>query len=169
MLRTVTVLVVSTALLAGCQSRLNPFNWFGGSTPAPAAQTTQEVNPLIPTRTGIFGARRAEEAVYLGGPIEAVTELSVERVPGGAIIRASGVTLLQGVYDVRLTPANDDEVPVNGVLTYRLEGVQNPQVTAQGTAASREVVAARKVTDNMLRGVNTIRVEGLQNARISSR
>ncbi|MDW4496368.1 hypothetical protein R5H30_00115 [Sulfitobacter sp. D35] len=166
---TLSVLLVSALLLPACNSNLNPVNWFGSSTPAPVTEPIEATNPLIPTRTGLFGSRRAEVAVYRGTPIDSITDLTIERVPGGAIVRASGISARQGVYDVRLTPANPEVAPVDGVLTFRLEGLRNPEVASQGTPASREVTAARKITDNTLRATHTIRVEGLQNARVSSR
>ena len=41
--------------------------------------------------------------------------------------------------------------------------------TAIGGPATREVTAARKVTDQQLRGVSAIRVEGVRNARVARR
>ncbi|XDA99755.1 hypothetical protein AB1M95_07600 [Sulfitobacter sp. LCG007] len=167
---TLTVLLVSATLVSACSTKLNPANWFGRSKSVRTVQAPAEVNPLIPTSTGLLGGgRRDEVEVYAGTPVEAISDLKVDQVPGGAIVRATGITLLQGVYDVRLTPVTEDEGPVNGVLVYRLEGVRDPEVRTQGTVASREVTAARKVTNQMLSGVRTIRVEGIQNARVSSR
>lgn len=163
---TVSALLVSTLTLSACggfrDSRVNPFNWFGRSEPAPVATTVEETNPLIPGSTGLFRSNRAPE-VYQGQPIDTVSDLVIERVPGGAIIRATGVAAVQGVYDVRLTPANEDEAPVDGVLTYRIEGLRQAG-TPQGTPATREVIVARKVTSQMLANARTIRVEADRNA-----
>ncbi|WP_298921499.1 hypothetical protein [uncultured Roseobacter sp.] len=170
MRKTVSALLVSTLVLAGCGTRLNPFNWFGGSESAPVVPASaQEKNPLIPERTGLFQSRGRGEEVYLGSPIQVIDELVVERVPGGAIIRATGTAAVQGIYDVQLTPANEDEEAVDGVLTYRLEGLQRADLRVQGAPATRQVTAARRVTDRMLEGTRTIRVEGVQNARQSRR
>ena len=170
MRKTVSVLLVSTLVLSACggfrDSRVNPFNWFGRGEPAPVAATSEETNPLIPTRSGLFRSNRDRDA-YLGEPIDSISDLVIERVPGGAIIRATGVAARQGVYDVQLTPANDEMV-VEGVLTYRLEGLRQGG-TAQGTPATREVIVARKVTDQTLAGARTIRVEAARNALQSRR
>lgn len=176
-MRVLTVTLLTAALiLSACaavrDSRVNPFNWFGRGQSEPVVQTTaEEVNPLIPNRNErrfrIFGRNTNE--VYLGTPIDQVSSLVVERVPGGAMIRASGISPFQGAYDVRLTPANDDELPVDGVLTYRLEVVQPSRARRGGPERVRTVTAARRVTDNQLAGVRTIRVEGVRNAQSSRR
>lgn len=168
-----TVLLVASMGLGACgvvrDSVLNPGNWFGRSTSVPVESTdTTPVNPLIPKTSGLFASRRAKNALYIGEPFDEIVDLTVERVPGGAIIRATGRAARQGTYSVQLTPANEDEAAVKGVLTYRLEGIA-PTNTAQGTPPTREVTAGRKLTDQELRGVRTIRVEGLRNARVVRR
>lgn len=166
---TVSALLASTLLISGCssisESRANPFNWFGDDEP-PAAQpvSSEEANPLIPDNTGLFGASRAENARYKGTPIDAISAVTLERVPGGVIIRATGVAATQGIYEPRLTPDNADESPVDGVLTYHLEAVRAEDVTVQGPTETREVIVARKLTEQELGNTRIIRVEGLQNS-----
>ncbi len=166
------ILLVASTTLGACgfvrDSALNPGNWFGRST-SQAVPSAEATNPLIPTSTGLFARRGAEEEVYEGTLFEEVVDLRVERVQGGALIRATGRAARQGIYEVQLTPATEDEVPVDGVLSYRLEGIAPDRATAAGTPASREVTAARKVTDQQLAGVRSIRVEGLRNAQVSRR
>ena len=173
MRKTFSALLVSTLVLTGCatvrDSRVNPFNWFGNARSEPLTQAEVNTNPLIPTRSGLFASARAKEAVYTGRPFDQVTDLTIERVPGGALIRVTGLAARQGIYDVQLTPANEDELPVDGVLTYRLEGVEPARNTPVGAQPTREVVAARKITDQTLAGVQTIRVEGQRNALTSRR
>lgn len=166
---TLSALLISSMFVASCGgSSLNPLSWFGRSTSVPIAQET--VNPLIPQSGGLFKRRtKAERNAYVGTPFEQITNLKVERVPGGAIIRATGLAARQGIYAVRLTPANEDETPVDGVLTYRLEGVRPSKSTPAGATATREVTAARKLTDQELLGVRTIRIEGTQNALVARR
>tara|TARA_R110000787_G_scaffold4637_6_gene17465 strand:+ start:393 stop:914 length:522 start_codon:yes stop_codon:yes gene_type:complete len=173
MRKTLSLLLASTITLTACgavrESRINPFNWFGQSR-SESVQTKQNTNPLIPEKSGgVFAGMRAKDAEYLGLPFDQVTNLTIERVPGGAIIRATGLAARQGYYAVQLTPANEDELPVDGVLTYRLEGVRPSVNTPTGTAPTREVIAARRVTDQDLLGVRSIRVEGQLNALVSRR
>ena len=170
-----SVLLVASLTLGACgvvrESALNPVNWFGRST-SEAIATTEDpatINPLIPTKTGLFSKRRAQNAIYIGKPFDEITNLTVEQVSGGAIIRATGLAARQGIYSVQLTPANEDETPIDGVLTYRLEGVAPAANTAVGGPATREVTAARKVTRQTLNGVRSIRVEGVRNAQVTRR
>ncbi len=169
MVRTLIILLAASLVLASCgfvrDSRLNPFNWFGRSSEVPVQQSAADENPLIPERSALFGGSRSSAVIDLTTPIAEITALRVERVPGGAIIRAEGRDTRQGAFNVEIVPANDDEKASDGVLVYTLER-QLPQATqAVGPAQTREVVAARHLTDQQLAGVRRIRVEAAQNAR----
>jgi major membrane immunogen (membrane-anchored lipoprotein) len=171
MRKTLTVLLASSLFLTACgfrDSRVNPLNWFGRAQSAPIAQETGPVNPLIPKSSGLFANSRKDQD-YAGRPFEQVTDLTIERVPGGAIVRATGLAARQGIYAVQLTPANKDEQPVDGVLTYRIEGVRPTRATPAGAQPTREVIAGRRLTDQDLRGVRSIRVEGQLNALVARR
>jgi hypothetical protein len=96
-----------------------------------------------------------------------VTNLVIERIPGGAVIRATGLTAVQGLSLVQLTPSTEDETPINGVLNYRLEGVRPVINESVGSTYTRTVVAARALTDQELAGVRSIRVKGAHNAQTS--
>lgn len=172
MRRTLSLLLATTLVVSACatvrDSRVNPFNWFGQSQSVPVQRETN-TNPLIPKSGGLFSNSRQDKDVYIGRPFEQVTNLTIERVPGGAIIRATGLAARQGIYAVQLTPENEAEEPVDGVLTYRLEGIRPPRNTAVGTVPTREVIAARRLSDQQLAGVQRIRVEGQLNAQVSRR
>lgn len=173
-MRKTLILLLATALtLSACgtirDSRVNPFNWFGPSRSVPVAAQRENANPLIPRRNGFFSRGRARETVYVGRPFEQITDVTVEPVPGGAIVRATGLAARQGIYDVRLTPVTADETAENGVLAYRLEGVRPRRNTPVGAVPTREVIAARRLTDQQLFGVREIRVEGQLNAQVSRR
>jgi len=172
MRKTLTLLLVSSLLVTACgfsDSRINPLNWFGQSRSETIAQDAAPVNPLIPSKKGNFASFRKKAPPYAGVPFEQVTNLTVEQVPGGAIIHATGLAARQGIYSVQLTPANEDEEPVDGVLTYRLEGVRPARATTIGAKPTREVIAGRRLTDRQLRDVRTIRVEGQLNAQVARR
>jgi hypothetical protein len=171
-----TSLLVATMTLTACgavrDSRVNPLNWFGRSQSEPVQTTApEEINPLIPKteRRGLFASTRDSVTVYLGTPIDQVSDVVIERIPGGAIVRATGVSDVLGLYEVRLTPTNEDDVAVDGVLTYRLEGVRPARVVRGGTERMRTVTAARRITDNQLARSRVIRVEGLRNAQTTTR
>lgn len=170
-----TFILVASVTLGACgvvrDSALNPTNWFGRSTSESVeVADAGPVNPLIPqTGGGLFARVRGEAPGFVGQPFGEIVDLTIERIAGGAIIRATGRADRQGVYAVQLTPVNEDELPVDGVLTYRLEGLEPERGAAVGTPATREVTAARNITDQDLRGVRTIRVEGARNARVARR
>ncbi len=165
----ITTVLIASFLLAGCgtvrDSRLNPFNWFGRAQPVAMEEDPSTTNPLIPRRGGLFAASRQRYVERdLTTPIASVTNLVVERVPGGAIVRATGVDQRQGAFDVQLVPDNEEELPVDGVLAYTLERQRPDTPRPVGPVQTREVVVARKLTDQQLRGVSSIRVAAAQNA-----
>jgi hypothetical protein len=120
-------------------------------------------------KTGGRFQRKDREVVYLGKPIDQVTHLVIERVPGGTVIRTTGLTAVQGVSLVQLTPSTEDETPINSVLTYRLEGGRPVFNESVGSTHTRTVVAARALTDQELAGVRSIRLEGARNVQTSRR
>lgn len=164
MRRVIPALMVATLTLTACggfrDSNFNPRNWFGRSTSVPVA--VEERNALIPARSGI--AR--PEVVYRGTRVDQVTDLAIERTPGGALVRATGVATRQGAYDVRLVPLGS---PDNGVLSYELQVLYPRERTLQGPEQSRTVTVANALTDQQLDGVRTIRVIGARNERTSTR
>lgn len=165
MRKPVTLLILATVTLTGCatisESRLNPFNWFGRSEADPAAVANATVNPLIPERrASVFFDNRPE--VFAGRPIADVTELLVERRPGGAIIRATGQADRLGPFDVRLIA--DEDASVDGTLVYDLKALQQPGPRSANPRA-RQVTVALWITDQDLAGVRTITVRGADTAR----
>lgn len=157
-----TALLILTMTLGACSTRLNPFNWFGrGQQVAVEGQT----NPLIPAQ----GMLRRKKPDYPGTLVGTIQDLTVERVAGGAIIRVTTVAPKHGSFDVRLTPENKDELPVDGVLSYRFEAIQPKSFIPAGTDYSRQITAARTVTEQQLKNVRTIKVIGAHNAMAARR
>lgn len=163
MRKTLTTVLIASFLLTGCAA------WRDGSgqsQPVGVQQTEAETNSLIPSRSGLFASSRRDYLEQdLTSPIATISDLTIERVPGGAIIRATGVDQMQGAFNVGLVARNAEELPVDGVLTYTLERQRPEGPRPVGPVQTREVVVARKLTDQQLRGVRTIRVEAAQNAR----
>lgn len=168
MKKSLSVLLLSALVLTSCggirESRLNPFNWFGRSTSEPVA-VDGEVNPLIPRRRAVSIFRRAEDETYRGSLVGEVTELLVERRPGGAVIRATGVTDRQGPFELRLVKV--DAESNESVLTYEFRALQVPGPS--GSELSRTYTAALWLTDQDLGTIREIRVKGLRNVRSSRR
>ncbi|MEL6376574.1 MAG: hypothetical protein AAFQ04_05145 [Pseudomonadota bacterium] len=171
-------------------SRANPRNWFGGGKQEVVVDTTpgqlaspsdrQTNNPLIDDENasatvrgvvnpvdqrrrglGVF-RRRNREVVYAGTLVDQVTDVIVEPVPAGVIVRVKGLPLRQGAFDVRLLPANLDG-PVNGVLEYSLNAVQ-PTNQPQGEARLRTVEVAQFVSNEDLEDVEQLRIVARRNA-----
>lgn len=183
-------LVLMSMVLAGCsglrESRINPANWFGKSQSttiarAPGSGEPQPVNPLIgkPTNTqlvaanqyrsrkgGLFSRRNRVEP-YEGTLVDQITELYIEPTTTGAIVRATGVTVRQGAFDVRLIEENGGE-PVNGVLTYTLKAYQ-PVNYPQGSDYSRQVKVGDFIAFKDLDGISEIKVIGARNVRTARR
>ncbi|MYM53773.1 hypothetical protein [Thalassovita mangrovi] len=163
MQKSLSVLLISAVVLSGCgTSRLNPKNWFGRSQAVPVASAT-DANPLIPRKNRLL----KRDTSYQGTLVGEIRDLTIERVPGGAIARVTGLADQQGPYEVRLMPLNDG-APVGGVLSYELRALSVPY-NAVGTERSRTLTAAVFVTDQDLAGVREIRVLGARNARSSRR
>ena len=99
------------------------------------------------------------------GLVDQVTGLSVDPMPGGAVIEAAGLPQLQGYWDADLVPVGTG----GGTLVYELRVAPPGTVTPIGSPASREVVVAAYVSDAALRDVRAIRVRGLRNALEVSR
>jgi hypothetical protein len=159
--RTLIAALAAVALLGACasvrDSRLNPLNWFGGSAETravAAADTPAAADPRV--------------------PVAQVVALAVEPVPGGAIIRATGLPPTQGHWDVALVaePAGNGAAAADEraeELVYRLLVQPPPVPRPAGTPLSREVTAAVFVSSFRLEGVRRITVTGADNARSVSR
>lgn len=143
-----------TFLLAGCgfgESRLNPFNWF---------RSSPEEETLAPFQIVVVEDRR---------PLVAeVTSLEIDRTPGGAILRATGLPPTQGWFDAGLVDETGGE-PIDGVLSYSFRASPPPDQQRVSTERSRELVVARFISDITLAQVRVIQVTGAQNSRIARR
>lgn len=137
--------------LAGCgglrDSRLNPFNWFRRSEPRetivlPGEQA--DTRPLVDT----------------------VLSMAVEPIPGGAVVRARGVTPTQGWWEAELVAR---DVGDDGVLVYEFRLLPPKGRTDVNTQRSREIDVAIYISDIKLQSVREIVVQGASNARSAQR
>jgi hypothetical protein len=152
---TALTLLALTLTLADCgrirDSRFNPFNWFGNSR---AASATAETRP----------GEQADGRQL----VQELTGMAVERVQGGAIVRASGLPPSQGWWKAELVAENRGR-PVDGVLTYRFVVFQPVGQTRVSTPQSRELTAAAYISDIRLADVTKIVVQSQTNSRTSGR
>jgi hypothetical protein len=86
----------------------------------------------------------------------------VEPIPGGAVVRARGVTPTQGWWDAELVARDVDE---KGVLVYEFRLVPPTGQTDVNTQQSREIDVAIYISDVKLAAVREIVVQGARNAR----
>jgi hypothetical protein len=137
--------------LAGCagvrQSKLNPFNWFRKSAP----------------RETIVLPKEGEDARPL---VDTVLTMAVEPIPGGAVVRARGVTPTQGWWKAELVARDVDD---KGVLVYEFRLLPPVGKTDVNTQVSREIDVAIFISDVKLEPVREIVVQGATNARSARR
>lgn len=145
------LMVTLCVALSGCggmrQSKLNPFNWFGRSAPRETIVLAEEKTDPRPL-------------------VDAVLTLSVEPMPGGAIVRARGQTPSQGWWQAELVELDLDE---NGVLAFDFRLLPPVRDTDVNTPQSRQVDVAVFVSDYKLEAVREIVVQGATNARSARR
>ena len=173
MKKSIPLLMVGALTLAACggwsESRVNPTNWFGASTPSPSEVSEYDADALVPEekeRSGLF-ARPEEELISF--PIARVDELRIDPTPSGAIVYATGTATRQGAYNARLVPVESEENAKNGILEYRFEVSYPDYATNQGNERSRQVSDAATLGANELRNIRLVRVRGEQNALESRR
>lgn len=144
--------LVAVLVVTSCgtirESRLNPFNWFGQSRSERVVTVARAVEsrPLIPD----------------------VTSLKVDRLPGGAIVRAEGLASTQGYYDGELVARNGGK-PDRGTLTFDFRIVPPPKRHAVGAPQTRLVLVGASLSDQDLAGVRRVVVVGQNNQRSASR
>ena len=137
--------------LAGCgkvrQSKLNPFNWFKKSEPRETIVLPGEKSDPRPL-------------------VDTVLSMAVEPIPGGAVVRARGVTPTQGWWNAELVPQDLDD---KGVLVYEFRLVPPEGRADVNTQQSREIDVAIYLSDAKLEAVREIVVQGAKNARSARR
>jgi hypothetical protein len=148
MTRPLIAALALTMLVSACgtvrDSRLNPFNWFGGSRSAPVS--------LGPS-----------DLVVDNRPLVAqVTTLAIERTPTGAIVRAEGLTPTQGWWDGELVPQTSLR-PIDGVVVYHFRIAAPGRTTRVSTPQSRSVSVATTLSQAQLETIREVVVVGAEN------
>lgn len=133
--------------LSACASRLNPFNWFGGQR----EERVEAVEPVI-----IVDSREL---------VAQVIDLTVDPMPGGAIVSAMGLPPRQGYWEADLVEVERAE----GRIVFEFRVFEPPEPTREGTQRSREILAGTSLSNQDLAGIRTIVVQAQQNRRSVSR
>ncbi|MEM9320064.1 MAG: hypothetical protein AAGA70_13825 [Pseudomonadota bacterium] len=134
--------------LAACESRLNPLNWFGGAR-----------------EERISAPDEAPEAADPRPLVDQVVDLTIDPLPGGAVVTAVGLPPRQGFWQAELVEASRED----GRLVYEFRLLPPLSQTDQGSRASREVVTATALSDQDLAQIREIVVQGQSNRLISRR
>lgn len=134
--------------LAGCSTRLNPFNWFGNDRQEQRIEVVQ-----------------VEEFVDPRPLVADVISLEADQVDGGAIIRAVGRAEHQGYWEAELVEISNED----GLMLFEFRVVPPRDDTAEGAPRTREILVGTFRSANELRGVTRISVQGANNRRTVSR
>jgi hypothetical protein len=146
-LRQSAMMLLVGATLAGCagisQSRLNPMNWFG---------------PRTATYSDISFEKPADKRAL----IETIVDMQIEKLPSGALVRATGRAATQGYWeaDLVLQGLNDD-----GDLVIEFRAFPAAVGALVSTPRSREITAAVSLRADTLASARRIIVQGAQNAQ----
>lgn len=137
--------------LAGCGdssvNSLNPFNWWGGEEETFAVTPEGEIVDPRPL-------------------IGEVTALVAEPVPGGVLIRATGLPPTQGFWDAALLPPNPELTPdEDGVLAFEFRAAAPLTPQGVGTPRTREIVTGYFLTNQDLASIRTVTIVGERNSR----
>lgn len=148
-----TAPLLACLALAGCggiaDSRLNPFNWFAREA---------DVETLLPLEATLPDPR----------PLVAqVSDVELDRAPGGIILRATGLPPTQGFYAIGLL--EEEATEDAAVLRFQFRAQPPDSPAPAGSAASRSLTAGTFISTAALRGVRRIEVVGATNTRSRSR
>lgn len=136
-------------------SSLNPRNWFGRSEEEKVADPT----PPGEERELSYAERTGDVRPL----VEEVLDVTVEAVPGGALLRARGVSLMQGYWQPALKVSRDDSD--NDTLAFRFIAMPPPEDLPVGTPESREILVAQFLSFEVIEGVRDIVVIARTNRR----
>ena len=149
------LLLIATLGSTGCariaDSRLNPLNLFKGSGAVPR-DADGKVKPLVTAKDLAV----ADDSRTLIASVDTVT---LENVPGGAVLRATGRAAGQGFYDAGLVPV----VGADGTLVYEFR-VQAPATQPAGLSP-QQITVATKIDTATLAGAASIVVMAAQSGR----
>lgn len=146
------LIVALCGLLAGCggvnASGLNPFNWFGGGA---------EENPGLP-QDGLPADPRPL--------INTVTNVVLDRAPGGVIVRATGLPPTLGYWSAALVPVDRELRPdESGDLVLDFRALPPLSEQPAGSPSARQIVTGYFLSQQTLSGVRSITVRGETNSR----
>lgn len=142
------VLAGAFLALTGCGSSdisLNPATWFAADDPVEMVETAAFETRVDPRPT-----------------VTVITSLTIDRLPGGVIVRATALPPEQGWFDSQLVEETSSDASVR---LYSFRGIPPENATRVSTQQSRELTAAAYISDIELQGIREIQVVGATNRR----
>ena len=156
----VTALLLATVLLAACDGG-------SGSNPLGSLASNGSGSGSLGSGSGSFGSGGAradegedadvvvaDESILMPSFESAV----IEPARRGAILRVTAFAPTQGYYDARLAPRNGGEPDQNGVVTYELRAVAPSEPQSRGGPATRQLIVAAFLPDDLRQSARVIRV-----------
>lgn len=149
MIRTLPFALCAVLAVSGCASRFNPLNWWGNGAAGPADVTASPETSVTLSET---------TALPL---IAQLSKAQVVSIPGGRLISATGIAAAQQYHSAELVQVASDEA---GTLVFDFVALPPDRQTRVGSAASREITVATKLTTQALSGVRRIQIRSAGNA-----
>ncbi len=156
-MKTPFLLVLTAALLAGCgvkQSRINPYNWFDHSQERPSLEPETGYEKVVADNRAVSAS---------------ITDMVLEPVHGGQVLRVTAVAPTQGWWDAELRPLEQAGAfkgeAVDGVLGFELVLSEPLEPALTGAPATREVAVAAFISRYDLDGVSQITVAAANGTR----
>lgn len=162
MRRQVIISGLVLSLMAGCatvkESRFNPLNWFGKSESIAVDQNGQNVTVLK-----TLAPRKGYPVFVDTRPLAPqIIEMQMVKSASGAIVTATAALPSTGYYDAELV-AVPSESANTLVFDFRLRAPS--QNAPAGTAAQRQITAAKSLSNADIAGIRTVIVRGADGAR----
>jgi len=152
------VLLLASLSATGCarlaDSQINPMNWFERAKSTPTVDAEGNIAALVPNGALI-------QAVDSRALAPAITALSINRSPDGAIVVATGESAVQGYYNVELVPISQE----GGTLTLALRA----SAPVAPTSGAQELTAAYVLDNAELTTIRRITVQGQSNTMTARR
>ena len=144
----IILLSIAAVALSGCSdgASLNPFSWLTQEEPVELLDDV-EIQQVIDDRP----------------LVQSIDSVVIEQLPGGVIVRATGLPDMQGWYDAQLV-REGGAASGTGVAVYSFRARPPEQPTRVSTRQSREVIAAAFLSNIELEGISGIRVLSASNA-----
>lgn len=164
--------IIITLTAFGFVSGCSVFGDIDGDIDGSAENNSESSDDSSANSSGGFFSKRKPEVTPLEQKrivpderilIPIVSEVTVDRFLGGALIKARGTTDSLGYNDINLVVLNDGFPDENGVISYEFKAEAPLKKIKGPTPRSNEVYAGASIPANRILLVKRIRVVAAQN------